>query len=673
MPKVSIVTALHDRSRFLRPRVESILQQTLRDFEWIVIDDHSTDDTFEQFERLVAADRRVLLLRNAANIGQGPTTRKAFELARGEFVYLTDDDDVCHPTFLERMTGLLDAHPKVGLAYCRHRYLDAKGGSWAGSLPLRRSALRSGAAELRALLRRCHIQSPCSIVRRDAAERAGVFRTFVPPTYVDYHCCLKTCLVADAAYLAEPLASYRLHPAQARKTSFERAGFVSRQEKNSFDLVADLFAHLPQDRLSLRRLEEAALWYAADNLRPIFAFMRQRGAVETARDLEAVVRRRVPRYPTARFHPGAIGRTRWALREGGRRLVRGATYLPPASPGTGPAEPPARPSRAIAPADGELAVKSASIIVCVRDQADALDACLGRLARLQPPERAAVEILVVDNRSTDEATEVVARRSRDFPFPLRCLSEPVPGLARARNRGVRAAHSEVIAFLDADCLAARDWIARICEAFDADPEAMILGGRVELHDRRDRRVTIKGTKHYQRLTGVHQLDGFLHGCNFAFRRRIVATIGLFDVRLGKGGPVPSAEDADFVYRGFRAGLKVVYSPDCVVEHDHGRRTAKAEDDLRRIYRIGTGAIRMKHMLAGDRAMTAWARRDYLERLLAAVHLRPRGAERDRPGLRPLGHYLLGAALFLRYRHLASDSAPPLVAAEAGGKPAALPN
>jgi hypothetical protein len=56
-----------------------------------------------------------------------------------------------------------------------------------------------------------------------------------------------------------------------------------------------------------------------------------------------------------------------------------------------------------------------------------------------------------------------------------------------------------------------------------------------------------------------------------------------------------------------------------------------------------------------------------------VHLTSPGAERGRMGLRHLGHYLLGAALFLRYRHLASDTEPPLLAAEANRHPAAMPN
>ena len=283
MPKVSIITALYNRSRFLRPRAQSILRQTFRDFEWIVIDDHSTDDTFERFERLTRSDRRVLALRNAANIGQGPTTRKAFELARGDYVYLTDDDDLCEPTFLERMVTLLDARPDVGLAYCGLRHVDGRGGTWVGLPPRRQSPWRSGAAEFRALLRWRHIQSPCSIIRRAAAERAGVFRTFVPPSYVDYHLCLKTCLAADVAFVAEPLAAYRIHADQATRLNLARADFVARQEMDSFDLVEDLFAHLPDDPGALAGLRSEGLWYAAERLRPFFRLMRRLGLVDNAR------------------------------------------------------------------------------------------------------------------------------------------------------------------------------------------------------------------------------------------------------------------------------------------------------------------------------------------------------------------------------------------------------
>ena len=502
MPKVSVVTALSNRSRFLVPRVESILAQTLRDFEWIVIDDRSTDGSFEQFHRLTRSDRRVLLLRNAANLGQGPTTRKAYELARGEYVYVADAADACDPTLLERLTALLDRRPEVGLAYCSHASIDAEGGI-RGARPRGRSRIRSGAAEFRALLRASPIRSPSGIIRRAAALRARVFETFVPPTYVDYHCCLKTCLVADAAFLAEPLAYDRLHPAQTSQLVRARRFRRACRSRNSFELIADLFAHVPDDRQSLRGLESKALWHAAENLRPIFASLSQRGMVEHARALEEVVRRRVPEYPVARLHPGPLSRARRALREARLHFARRATSMPPARPErtpSGSAAPSFRPSGACR--DGETAVRSACIVVCVRDQAGALDACLDRLARLQAPERAEVEIIVVDNGSSDDAAAVVERHRSRSPFPLHYALEPVAGLSRARNRGVRSSRSDVLAFLDADCLAASDWIARICAEFDADPDASIVGGRVELHDPRDRRVTIKGTRHYQTMTAA---------------------------------------------------------------------------------------------------------------------------------------------------------------------------
>ena len=225
-----------------------------------------------------------------------------------------------------------------------------------------------------------------------------------------------------------------------------------------------------------------------------------------------------------------------------------------------------------------------------------------------------------------------------------------------RNRGVLATRSDVVAFLDADCLAAGDWLVRICEEFDADPDLSILGGRVELHDRRDRRLTVKGTRHYQLLTAVDQLDGFLHGCNHAVRRGVIGQIGLYDVRLGKGAPIPAAEDTDFAYRAYRAGLRLVYSPNCIVYHNHGRRTDAEVDELWRSYRIGSGALRMKHISAGDRAMAAWAARDYAQQLGAALGagLRSPGAGRRR--LRELAHHARGALEFLRHRTEASAAA-----------------
>jgi glycosyltransferase involved in cell wall biosynthesis len=662
MPKVSIITTLYNRSRFLRPRVESILQQSFRDFEWIVIDDHSTDDTFERFERLTRSDRRVLALRNAANIGQGPTTRKAFELARGDYVYVTDDDDLCQPTFLERMAGLLDARPNVGLAYCRHRYIDGKGGTWDGLPPLRQSSLRAGASEFRALLRSCHIPSPCSIIRRAAAERAGVFRTFVPPSCVDDHLCLKTCLVADVAFVAEPLATRRIHVAQATRVNLASPDFVARQELDSFDLVEDLFAHLPDDRKALAGLRSEGLWYAAERLRPFFRLMRRSGAVDTARALEAVVRRRVQHYPVARLDPGPIGALGPALRETVSRVVRRATYTPPAPGIAGDVERAAARdglrSAARRPLpDGVAPVGSVSVIVCVRDQPQALDACLGRLTRLHAPEGTALEIVVVDNGSDETMAALVGRHGGPSPIPVRYLREPLPGLSRARNRGVCATSSDVIAFVDADCLAARDWVVRICEEFEADPELSILGGRIELYNRRDRRLTIKGTRHYQLMTAVGQLEGFLHGCNHALRREVIGRIGLYDVRLGKGAPIPAAGDTDFAYRAYRAGLKLVYSPHCVVHHNHGRRTDAVIDDLWRSYRLGSGALRMKHIWARDRAMATWALRDYAHQLVAALGAGLRSPKAGRRRLRELAHHAQGARLFLRHRMQPGDPAP----------------
>src|SRR5262249_56680398 len=76
--------------------------------------------------------------------------------------------------------------------------------------------------------------------------------------------------------------------------------------------------------------------------------------------------------------------------------------------------------------------------------------------------------------------------------------------------------------------------------------------------------------------------------------------GGFDTRLGPGTPIPASEDSDFFYRAMRQGIAVIYCPDIVVHHNHGRRTPEQARKLLDNYDRGRGAFYMKHVAAGDR-------------------------------------------------------------------------
>ena len=119
MPKVSVVIPNYNHAQYLRQRIESVLGQTFQDFEVILMDDCSTDDSRSIISEY-AADPRVRIEFNKRNSGSSFSQwNKGVRLARGEYVWIAESDDYADPRFLERLVGIMDAEPKMAFAYCR--------------------------------------------------------------------------------------------------------------------------------------------------------------------------------------------------------------------------------------------------------------------------------------------------------------------------------------------------------------------------------------------------------------------------------------------------------------------------------------------------------------------------------------------------------------------------
>jgi glycosyltransferase involved in cell wall biosynthesis len=128
MPRVSIGLPVYNGADFLRQAVDSILQQDFTDFELIICDNASTDETAAICEQYAAADPRVRYFRNATNIGAGPNYRRVFELARGGLFKWAAHDDVHLPGFLTRCVEVLEhAPPSVVLVAPRAEAVDENG------------------------------------------------------------------------------------------------------------------------------------------------------------------------------------------------------------------------------------------------------------------------------------------------------------------------------------------------------------------------------------------------------------------------------------------------------------------------------------------------------------------------------------------------------------------
>jgi glycosyltransferase involved in cell wall biosynthesis len=113
MPKVSVVLPVYNVAAHISSTIESLLKQTFRDFELLVLDDCSTDSTVAQVQAFT--DPRVRLIQNQYNLGRAGTDNAAFAYVKGEYIAKMDGDDLCHPARLAQQVAYLDANPTVNV------------------------------------------------------------------------------------------------------------------------------------------------------------------------------------------------------------------------------------------------------------------------------------------------------------------------------------------------------------------------------------------------------------------------------------------------------------------------------------------------------------------------------------------------------------------------------
>lgn len=130
-PKISVVMSCYNRAEYSKLAIESILNQTYKDFEFIIIDDCSTDNTADVIQEYADKDERIVFIKNNANKGLIYSLNLGLEIAKGEYIARMDDDDISMPTRFEKQVEYLDSHPQVTvLGTFIEPIGDDKGESW---------------------------------------------------------------------------------------------------------------------------------------------------------------------------------------------------------------------------------------------------------------------------------------------------------------------------------------------------------------------------------------------------------------------------------------------------------------------------------------------------------------------------------------------------------------
>lgn len=205
-PLISVLMPAYNAQRYLRKAIESVLAQTLGDFELIIVDDGSTDATSTILKKYARKDARIRI-KSGSNQGVSNALNSALELARGQFAARMDADDICYPTRFEKQAKFLQEHPDHVLVGSRCMLIDPDG------YPIcEKTDIALEHEEIDGLLLRMSwpLVHPAVMMRTETLRRIGGYN----PEYrtnQDHDLFLRLAEVGRLANLPEILLGYRQH------------------------------------------------------------------------------------------------------------------------------------------------------------------------------------------------------------------------------------------------------------------------------------------------------------------------------------------------------------------------------------------------------------------------------------------------------------------------------
>ena len=228
-------------------------------------------------------------------------------------------------------------------------------------------------------------------------------------------------------------------------------------------------------------------------------------------------------------------------------------------------------------------VESLSVLICTYNRAAFLDQSLRGIVSCARSHHCRLELIVVDNNSTDKTREVVTAVAATAPFPVRYTLERQQGKSFALNHGLRLATGSIVALTDDDVLTAPDWLERLVEAFESHDVTFVFGKVLpawaalpppELLMKRGHAVwgplalVDYGDDPEIYDESVFERRPLPIGANLAFRRDVVEEVGGWRTDLGKvNNTLISGEDHEIFYRLHAARrFRGLYDPAVIVRH-----------------------------------------------------------------------------------------------------------
>lgn len=273
-PLISVIVPNFNHSKYLVKRLDSIIRQTFQEFELIILDDFSSDNSKEIIELYRSSPKVSCIEYNSKNSGSPfKQWAKGIQLAKGTFVWIAESDDSCEPSFLEKTVEKMKEYPSAGIVFTQSMEFEVESGKSFISFTdhprfsktFNHSYFNSGLREIgdKLVYENTIPNASAVLFRKDTYYRAGgVFENM--KLCADWFLWVKMLMISDIYFIAEPINRFLLTPYSARTKNSKLETFHERMEILSFlnsnhikgaanaevKLLKELFNHYEINKIS---------------------------------------------------------------------------------------------------------------------------------------------------------------------------------------------------------------------------------------------------------------------------------------------------------------------------------------------------------------------------------------------------------------------------------------
>ena len=230
---VSVIVASYNHSEYLKERMDSLINQTYKNVEILVIDDCSTDGSREVLRDYESHPKVKIIIREI-NGGWVNVSNQGADISKGEFIIFANCDDTCEPQMLEKLVESIKKNPSAGISYCRSKIIDQSGKFLGDDFLIREKAFRNFCKTdilvpkdifRKFLLNSCVIPNLSAALFRKNCYIFSGGMTGLYKVCADWDLFFRVSQYNDTAYVSDPLNSFRQHKTTIRNTTKEHIYF----------------------------------------------------------------------------------------------------------------------------------------------------------------------------------------------------------------------------------------------------------------------------------------------------------------------------------------------------------------------------------------------------------------------------------------------------------------